>query len=335
MGCQRFFSGVEILFLSATFCLALWGPVYDGVTVWTIGASGLFFTTIVCSAIARRRSFGSSGFRYDNFWPAVIQVSFHGGWLGIVIIITGNCTGMTSESLSIAKGLSTIGFGIFQQSLFLGHFFHLWNDWIRNKTAAAIANSLCFGLAHLPDLGLAGFAFLGELYFSWLFCRVPNVWALGLAHGVMALFVIPLLLQAGIVRNTRIGPPALAAFAARISDADASGADRIGLCSKAIAMDQLGGSRVLHRVLRGKNTEQEIRESLQLFLTKEGHGLCVITEREFYRYLEASTREKLFIIEDRFIWRNARYSSADFDRGAILGVFRDRALLVSNRSLSQ
>lgn len=50
------------------------------------------------------------------------------------------------------------------------------------EAATLAATALCFGVAHLPDLPLAGMTVGAGLLWTWAFHRRPNLWLLSLSH---------------------------------------------------------------------------------------------------------------------------------------------------------
>ena len=327
----RLFAAVELVWLAFLFWLAVWGPAWGGVRAWHIAASLLFFATIVVSLIWRRPGWKESGFRLDNVLPAL---QYTGLAAAAVLLLLWLAAGVLPPAPWTAPGrlLQSVAFGMVQQALMLGYCFHRWQTLVKNSAAAAVANSLCFALLHLPDLAFAGVVFAGEMLLTGLFLRARNVLVTGMAHGVAALALVPFLLDANVMKISRIGPPGLSAIGAAI-DAASPRAAAIAICSKVIAPNQFGGvpEKSIERILRGRTGADEIRPALLFFLGQDHTALCVITEREFYRYLAPAERQALWIIAERFIWRNAANTPALFAPDPFLGIFRDRVLLVANR----
>jgi hypothetical protein len=335
MKSERIFAFMEISWLSFLFWLALWGLPATGVGSWNIAASLLFFCTIALSAAWRKPGLKTSGFRTDNLLPALKNIGSLSACVVIFIVLTSDRVGFDFLWTSPARLLQHIGFGIFQQCLMLGYLFHRWTALLRSSLAAAVANSIWFAWIHLPDVALAGVAGAGELCFTWLFLQARNVMVIGTAHGVLSLALLPLMLDSEIMKTSRIGPPELAAFADKVGLV--TGDDlRVAVCSKVIVPSQLGqplSARAV-RIMRGKRSDAAIGKLMSEFLSQEATAVCITTEREFYRYLDSVTRERLHIIAQRYMWRNAKNSPHFYERDPVLGIFRDRALLVSNRPLA-
>ncbi|MBN2481927.1 MAG: CPBP family intramembrane metalloprotease [Bacteroidales bacterium] len=59
-----------------------------------------------------------------------------------------------------------------------------------SKFQIILITSLIFGLVHHPHLSLMMFTFVMEVLFLFVFFRWRNLWALGLAHGWIATFLL-------------------------------------------------------------------------------------------------------------------------------------------------
>jgi membrane protease YdiL (CAAX protease family) len=324
----KVFATAELAWLGMLFWIAIWAPAWTGVRGWSIAAFLLFFATIAVSLAYRRPPLKESGLRLDNILPAIKHTAILAG-AAVICLWLGTGVLPPSPWTSPARLLQYIGFGVFQQTLMLGYFFQRWQI-LLPLPAAAVANALCFALLHLPDVVLAGIAGAGEVIFTWLFLRARNVVVLGIAHGVLSLVVLPFLLDASVMQTPRIGPAPLRAIVTAGPRTEA-----VAICSKVIAPDQLGAlpGRGIERILRGQSDDAAIRRSLAAFLRQDRTVLCIITEREFHRYLEPAQRAALFVVAERFIWRSPRNTPTLFEADPILGVFRDRVLLVANRPL--
>jgi hypothetical protein len=85
------------------------------------------------------------------------------------------------------------------------------------------------------------------------------------------------------------------------------------------------------------------RERLSAFFQSNGRVFCVLTEKDFRRYLEPEARSKLSVLGERFVVRRKftfdSYLVREFFLGngdlPVLGAFRERVLLVSNGPRNQ
>lgn len=329
---QRIAAAGELCLLTLSFWATIWGTSFGGVAVWNVAAGCAFFLIIGASVILRRPGWKASGFRIDNIRPALLRVGAITFCVVGLLILGFRIVGVPFYWPSTKTLVDRLLFGISQQALLLGYLLPRWLVLLRRPLLAAVANSIWFGLVHFPDGTLVLIAALGGFCFQWLFLRTRNVFAIGLAHGVLSFVALPLLLSIGAMRTARIGPPSLSAFAAAISRESAPG-DRIGNCSGMLASDSFGPrfDRKVEEVIDGESGEPSMRESLSGFLTSNERVFCVITERELYRLADPELRRKIYLLNDRFLWRNWKNGPYFWSADGFLGMFRERVLLISNK----
>ncbi|MFZ4386743.1 MAG: CPBP family intramembrane glutamic endopeptidase [Chthoniobacterales bacterium] len=102
------------------------------------------------------------------------------------------------------KGLLSYPFwGVFQEYVFLGFFFRRYREVCSSPFPAILLSAVTFSLAHYPNLPLMGFCLLAGLVFSAVFNKYPNIFVAGLFHGVLAVFLIQVLLV-----YSKVGPHA-------------------------------------------------------------------------------------------------------------------------------
>ena len=82
--------------------------------------------------------------------------------------------------------------GIVQQLIFQGVLHRRLLVLLRPHWLAALLTAGCFAAVHAGDAKLVGLTFIAGLAWSFLFQRYPNVWVLGLSHGVLAALAYPL-----------------------------------------------------------------------------------------------------------------------------------------------
>jgi len=82
--------------------------------------------------------------------------------------------------------------GIVQQLIFQGVLHRRLLVLLRPPWLAALLTAGFFAAVHAGDAKLVGLTFIAGLAWSFLFRRYPNVWVLGLSHGVLAALAYPL-----------------------------------------------------------------------------------------------------------------------------------------------
>jgi hypothetical protein len=129
---------------------------------------------------------------------------------------------------------------------------------------------LVFGLFHAPEIALVAVASFGSFFFNCLFLRNPNVFLIGIAHGVFSIVALPLMIGTGVMATGRIGSAELAPLAQRVASEWCDG-DRLGICSRVLFEDQLQSpfAKVIERVLRGKRETAAIQDALSRYFASD------------------------------------------------------------------
>ncbi|MFQ5846673.1 MAG: type II CAAX prenyl endopeptidase Rce1 family protein [Candidatus Methylomirabilales bacterium] len=154
--------------------------------IYNILVSLCFLMYLVWRAMRSKNVLRVWGMRLDNFWTALrFQLSF--GAVGVLLIFA---FGMVVGSVSLpATFWLTLGlypvWGIAQQ-------FALQNLIARNLTgllshplAIACAAAVLFGMAHYPRAPLVFLTVLGGFFFTLIYHKFPNLWAVGIVHGIL------------------------------------------------------------------------------------------------------------------------------------------------------
>lgn len=135
------------------------------------------------------------GMRRDNLRPALIA---HLGFVAIVgLVLFGLAPVIGSPTLPTTFWVSIAlypAYGVAQQ-------FALQNLLARNLQKifssgilTAVMAAALFGLSHAPRLELVAMTFVAGVFLTLIYFRVPNLWAVGLAHGILATLAIYLVL---------------------------------------------------------------------------------------------------------------------------------------------
>ena len=330
---QRIYAAAELAALALLFAASVWGQIHVGVVGWVIVAAWLFVLILPISALLRKHDWKESGFRLDNFISGLV-------FAGVIVVVSvAVLLGIAARAAvpiprpSAGSTFRSVSWGLVQEALLLGYFFQRWRALLQNPWLAAGANSLVFGLFHAPDIALVAVASFGSFFFHWLFFRHPNVFLIGIAHGVLSIVALPLMIGSGVMATGRIGPPELAPLAQRVAHEWRDG-DRLGICSRVLFEDQLRApfAKGIERVLRGKREPVAIQEALSRYFASDRRVFCLITERELSRYRTVAIDQNAKVLQDRFIWRRWLNRPHLHKDDLLLGLFRDRVLLLSNKA---
>lgn len=150
-----------------------------------------------------------AGFRLDNLWAAFSQVVVFVGPLYVVAILAGLALG-SLHFPAASTWPRTIAFlvvwGLMQQYALQAFVYPRLSDAVASPAWAIVAAGLVFGLLHLPNPFLVAVTVGTGMLACWLFRRVPNVLALGVAHGLLS-FTLYHALPRWLNGGMRIGPP--------------------------------------------------------------------------------------------------------------------------------
>lgn len=334
-----------LLELSSVFLFwvtAVWGAGLPGGFYWQAASVVGMILVVVFSLAVRRPGWVKSGFRLDNFASSLAGVGLSLLLLLLILTVVVKFTGLSFQPVSQKRILNTIIRGVFQEAFFLGILFNRWNDLLRNPRAAVLANAVSFSLVHLPDPFFVLLTCAGGVFFGALFLKFRNVWVIGLAHGVLGLFIASAFHTEGFLTSMKIGPPQLASFV-RIVSREWTSESRFAMGSHDLVAEQFGKTPFLIEKVSGAfdiENDETNRELLKTFLAGENRVFCAIIENDFFRYVGPELRDHLFILGDQKIWKRRiqidREFWVEFFYGnkdlPVLGVFRDRVLLVSNKA---
>ncbi|MGH7834064.1 MAG: lysostaphin resistance A-like protein [Candidatus Binatia bacterium] len=341
MNRRRWEAGKELGVLFGLWNLTVWGAwSWTGASIWAAAGLTAFVAALCRFVSAHRSELKSAGLRFDNFGRSLVISAVPVGVLLLISFIAAPTVTSETQPMSANRAIQTLASGVAQQAFFLGYLFQRWTVLMGNPLAAVCANALSFSFVHLPNLSLVVVTALSGLFFGLLFLRAPNVFAIGVAHGVLSLLGGPLLQSSGLLETKRIGPAELAPLAQVIA-AEWSPGDRIGLGPHAVAAALLGrGFETSVEPIGSAGANEAFnRDRLAAFLKSNGRVFCVLTERDFRSYIDSEVGRKLLVLGERFIVRRKFTFDRDLGREfflgngdlPVLGALRERVLLVSNR----
>jgi len=139
------------------------------------------------------------GFKKENFRPALILLT---PWVFLNIIFS-ILFGYFNHSLVFTWQIIPVLFmypawGIIQQYLMLGIISNDLMDVFGSRASRYLVMfivSALFALIHYPSLMLMAFVFVMEAFFMVVYYRWRNLWAIGIAHGWIATFLLYFVLE--------------------------------------------------------------------------------------------------------------------------------------------
>lgn len=85
-------------------------------------------------------------------------------------------------------------YGLAQQAIFQGIIHRRLLLLLGKPWLCILLTSLAFALVHLGNSTLVALTFVAGFFWSWIYARHPNLWPLGISHGILAALTYPLVL---------------------------------------------------------------------------------------------------------------------------------------------
>ena len=110
--------------------------------------------------------------------------------------------------MPLAEQLPNLLFGLAQQYGLLGFYYRRFREALPGDWAPIAASAVVFSALHAPNLPVMAMTLAMSLGACWLYRKAPNLWVLGLAHGLLSLTVAMFLADL-LVSGLKVGPRAL------------------------------------------------------------------------------------------------------------------------------
>lgn len=167
---------------------------------WIVSGVGVVLTAYVLFVLRRRKEpWRAYGFRADNLRQAGWRVGLWTGAVAILIILASRALGNSLDRPELLLLLPLYPlWGILQQFVFQGIVHRALLRLIDQRNVALGISAILFATVHIPFWPVVGLTLGGGLCWSWFYQRWPNLWVLGISHGVLGSLAYSLLLG----RNT-------------------------------------------------------------------------------------------------------------------------------------
>lgn len=198
--------------------LAVTGLLLSYVWIWQGSFEGDF---VVCLALFlaitilghRRRGEMARdlGFRLDNLRLSAKLVFSYVAPLILLMVVVGLGLGLNRE-LPIERLWTRVAlmplFGVVQQYGLLGFYHRRFQEALPGQWAPILASASVFAALHAPNTPLMVMTLIVSIGACLLYRRVPNLWVLGLAHGLLSI-TVAIFLAKLLVFGLKVGPRAL------------------------------------------------------------------------------------------------------------------------------
>jgi membrane protease YdiL (CAAX protease family) len=207
---------LEMVSVLGSVLIAAWAllPMYPQAR-WPIAVpAALALWLIVRSQFLRGETWAEVGFHREGFFAACKLLTLP-MLLGIAVMCAiGWWMNSFQRSTHFAVNLIIAPlWGVLQQYITQGFLYRRvrWLMVQRNAVdeakqlrLAILLSAGCFALVHLPNPTLTVLTFAAGLLWTWVYERVPNLWALGLSHGLLS-FVMMHTLPTWLLQSMSIG----------------------------------------------------------------------------------------------------------------------------------
>lgn len=200
----RIVSGLEVVSVLSSILLTTWGivPLLPRHR-WVMAIPLILISLLVINShLLYGESLAEIGLTLANFGLALRLLA-----LPTMITLTGllllaSQTGTINRFEKLLAGLLLFPLsGIVQQYLFQGFIYRRIRIALTPETAlngevpdrrrlAVFLTAASFALIHAPNVTLTILTFIGGLIWSAIYERAPNIYALGISHGLMSLLVV-------------------------------------------------------------------------------------------------------------------------------------------------
>ncbi len=146
-----------------------------------------------------------AGFQMQQFFPCILRI-FPSFLVVLLIIILLD---FSSENPQVCtndyqKLLGYFPWALLQQYLLQGYMFARLKESMPSSAFAILASAFLFGSVHIPNPALTVITFVGGAILSEAFQRFPNLFAVSLAHALIAI-ALQCLLPTNLLPNMYVG----------------------------------------------------------------------------------------------------------------------------------
>lgn len=186
----------------------LWQGAFEGDFVVCLA---LFLGITLYSHRRRGETARDLGFRLDNLGQSFKLVFSFVGPLIFLMVAAGLALDLHREPpiqrLFARMALMPL-FGVAQQYGLLGFYYRRFQEALPGQWLPILASASVFAALHAPNTPLMVMTFAISLGACWLYRRTPNLWVLGLAHGLLSI-CLAMFLAKLLVFGLKVGPRAL------------------------------------------------------------------------------------------------------------------------------
>ncbi len=143
-----------------------------------------------------KAAFRAWGMRTDNFLPALRAQLVFGAVGAVALLGFGVATGALLLPITfwLTVGLYPI-WGVAQQFALQSLIGRNLRGVLSRPVPIALAASTLFAAAHYPRIELVILTGLAGVFFTLIYLRIPNLWAVGIVHGILGSLAVYIVLK--------------------------------------------------------------------------------------------------------------------------------------------
>jgi uncharacterized protein len=195
---------LEVISIIVSVILINWAvvPIYPQSRWPLIPPVLLILALIVYSQVKRGENWRELGFSQEYF-GAALRLLFLPVTFGCTVLLgIGYLTNSIHQSTHFRTNLLVIPlWGVLQQYVLQGFLYRRFRflsshtlfrqvTYSQKMWLAILFTAGSFATVHLPNLTLALLTLIATVMWTWVYSRAPNLWALGLSHGLLSLVLM-------------------------------------------------------------------------------------------------------------------------------------------------
>lgn len=200
----RFVTWLELISVISSVLLTVWAivPLYPQNRLVLVLPALLALSLIGYSHHIRHEGMQELGLSKSYGGPALRLLLVPVVLCSVVLLLIGYLSNSLRRSTHFEVNLVIVPlWGIVQQYVLQGFIFRRVRMLMVNEGSyeqsvdqqvryAILVTATIFAIVHLPNLTLSLLTFTAALFWSWVYEQAPNLWVLGLSHGLLSLIVM-------------------------------------------------------------------------------------------------------------------------------------------------